>query len=177
MVSHSAFHIVIHNVYTFFVSTTNTDKDAPEIVAMTSLVSAFHNNDIQQFERTLKKNHATLMGDDFCREHMQDLLRTIRRQVLSSVIRPYTRISLSALAMELNGISVEDVESLLISLILDEKLDGEIDQVEGVLYKKPKQVQDVDDGLLGLVKALENLSTTVTSTKFKDTKGPGMSVH
>jgi COP9 signalosome complex subunit 2 len=155
------------------------DKDAPEIVAMTSLVSAFQNNEIRQFEQTLKKNHTTLMGDDFCREHMQDLLRTIRRQVLSSVIRPYTRISLDALAVQLNGIAVEEVEQLLISLILDQKLDGEIDQVEGVLYKKTDTgVRNGDsDGLQELVASLEALSTTVTSIKFKDAKSQGMSVH
>jgi len=156
-------------------------KDAPEIVAMTSLVSAFHNNEIQQFELTLKRNHDTLMGDDFCREHMQDLLRTIRRQVLTSVIRPYTRISLAALAEELNGISIVDVEQLLIGLILDGTLQGDIDQVEGVLYKTTTATTEIvdnnDELLQELVESLEALSTTVTSVKFKGAKSQGMSVH
>jgi len=156
-------------------------KDAPEIVAMTSLVSAFHNNEIQQFELTLKRNHDTLMGDDFCREHMQDLLRTIRRQVLTSVIRPYTRISLAALAEELNGISIVDVEQLLIGLILDGTLQGDIDQMEGVLYKTTTATTEIvdnnDELLQELVESLEALSTTVTSVKFKGAKSQGMSVH
>jgi DNA-binding TFAR19-related protein (PDSD5 family) len=145
---------------------------------MTTLVSAFHNNEIHTFERTLKKNHDSLMGDEFCREHMQDLLRTIRRQVLTSVIRPYTRISLNELAVELNGISVEEVEHLLIRLILDGTLQGEIDQVEGIFYKTKQVVDEGNDGLQDLVTALETLSTTVTSVKFKDGKSQGMmSVH
>merc|ERR1711957_891135 len=40
------------------------------------------------------------------------------------------------IARDLNDIAVEDGESLLISLILDGKLDGRIDQVKGILVKK-----------------------------------------
>ena len=76
------------------------------------------------------------MEDEFIREHVADLLRTIRTQVLRRVIRPYTRITLAAIARELNDIPVQDVESLLVSLILDGTLEGRIDQVKGVLLKK-----------------------------------------
>ena len=108
-------------------------KNDPEIVAMTNLVDAFHSNDIKKFEKTLSKNG--IMNDDFIREHVSDLLRTIRKQVLLEVVQPYTRISLDALSKELNGISIKDVESLLVPLILDGKLEGRIDQVKGVLIK------------------------------------------
>jgi len=111
-------------------------RDDPEIVAMTNLVQAFHNNDIQTFERILRQNQGRIMEDEFVREHVEDLLRTIRTQVLRRVIRPYKRISLQAIARELNDIPVDDVESLLVSLILDGSLDGKIDQVTGVLLKK-----------------------------------------
>eukprot|EP00978_Attheya_sp_CCMP212_P032866 scaffold130116_cov30-Attheya_sp.AAC.1 len=75
------------------------------------------------------------MDDEFVREHVEELLRTIRTQVLQQVIGPYTRISLEAIARELNGIPVSSVESLLVSLILDGKLNARIDQVQGVLLK------------------------------------------
>lgn len=51
------------------------------------------------------------------------------RQVLLKAIAPYTRVRLRFLASELNGIPVSDVEDLLVSLILDGKVDGKIDQV------------------------------------------------
>ena len=110
-------------------------KDDPEIVAMTNLVDAFHNNEIQKFEKILARNEGNIMGDEFIREYLADLLRTIRMQVLQQVIRPYTKISLQAISKELNGIPVADVESLLVALILDGKLDGKIDQVKSVLIK------------------------------------------
>ena len=63
----------------------------------------------------------------------------VPRQVLRRVIRPYTRISLEAIARELNDIPVTDVESLLVGLILDGSLEGKIDQVTGVLLKKEER--------------------------------------
>lgn len=111
-------------------------RDDPEILAMTNLVQAFHNNEIQKFERILRQNQGSIMDDEFIREHVEDLLRTIRTQVLRRVIRPYKRISLAAIAVALNDIPVKDVESLLFSLILEGSLDGTIDLTDGVLLKQ-----------------------------------------
>ena len=166
-------------------------RDDPDIVKMTNLVAAFHNNDIRAFEDILHKGN--LMADDFVREHVEDLLRTIRTQVLKKVIRPYTRISLQAIAKELNDIDVRDVENLLVSLILDGTLDGEIDQVEGVLLKRADRgsatstasrgkegrslVMQKCDALDEMADALEKLSTTIASTRFKDSHQMSGMVH
>ena len=111
-------------------------RDDVEIVAMTNLVQAFHNDDIISFEKILNKNEGRIMDDDFVREHVGDLLRTIRTKVILGMIGPYTRVRLERISKSLNGIRVEDVESLLVSLILDGRLKGRIDQVEGVLVKE-----------------------------------------
>jgi COP9 signalosome complex subunit 2 len=109
-------------------------RDDAEIVAMTNLVQAFHANDIATFERILKTK-ATILRDEFIREHMEDLLRTIRRQVLRRVLQPYRRITLQAISTQfLNDIDVKDVESLLVGMILDDVLPAKIDKVDGVLY-------------------------------------------
>jgi len=114
-------------------------RDDPEIVAMTNLVQAFHSNDIQAFERILRQNKKRIMGDDFIRDHIEDLLRTIRTQVLRRLIRPYKRISLAAIASALNDITVKEIENLLVGLILDGSLDGTIDLTEGVLLKEAER--------------------------------------
>jgi len=114
-------------------------RDDPEILAMTQLVSAFQNNEIKRFESILRSSQGrTIKNDEFIAEYLSDLLRTIRTQVLIKVIGPYERISLKAIARELNGIPPEDVESLLVALILDGRLKGRIDQVDGVLLKNPE---------------------------------------
>lgn len=57
-------------------------KNDPEILAMTNLVSSYQNNDIGQFEDILKQNRNNIMDDPFIREHIEDLLRNIRTQVI-----------------------------------------------------------------------------------------------
>jgi len=107
-------------------------KNDNEIVAMTNLVTAYQNNDINEFEKILKVNRETIMEDAFIREHIEDLLRNIRTQVLIKLIKPYTRIQIKFISGELN-IESGDVESLLVSCILDNTISGRIDQVSGVL--------------------------------------------
>ncbi len=132
-------------------------RQDPEIMTMTNLVQAFHNNDIQSFEKILKKNEGLIMNDEFMSTHLVDLLRTIRTQVLQKVILPYQRISLTAIAAKLNNIPVADVENLLVALILDGKLNGRIDQAKGILVKTvaPNEVS----------KASTNASSTDSSNK------------
>ena len=69
------------------------------------------------------------MEDTFIREHIEDLLRNIRTQVLIKLIKPYTRIQIQFISGELN-IETGDVESLLVSCILDSTISGRIDQVD-----------------------------------------------
>nr|CAG4643137.1 EOG090X04DO [Ilyocryptus agilis] len=107
-------------------------KNDPEILAMTNLVSAYQNNDICEFEKILRQNHRNIMDDPFIREHIEDLLRNIRTQVLIKLIRPYTRIHIPSISKELN-VDVNEVESLLVACILDNTIQGRIDQVNQVL--------------------------------------------
>ncbi|KAK7115996.1 hypothetical protein V1264_001755 [Littorina saxatilis] len=107
-------------------------KNDPEILAMTNLVSAYQNNDINEFEKILKTNRRNIMEDPFIREHIEDLLRNIRTQVLIKLIKPYTRIHIPFISRELN-IDPQDVENLLVSCILDNTIQGRIDQVHQVL--------------------------------------------
>lgn len=160
-------------------------RDDPEIVAMTNLVQAFHNDDVKKFERILQKNEGRIMDDEFVRDHVADLLRTIRTQVILRSIGPYTRIRLARIAKDLNDIPVEDVESLLVSLILNGKLKGQIDQVNGIFVKAasqgdsegtPNTAKTTDSiesrttaAIVQLTSALEHLSGMTTKIASKGT--------
>lgn len=112
----------------FTAQETKPYKSDPEIVAMTNLVSAFQRKEISEFEKILKDNRKTIMDDQFIKDHIEELLKSIRTQVLLKLIKPYTRIEISFISKELN-ISTGDVENLIIGLILDGKVDGQIDQI------------------------------------------------
>eukprot|EP00798_Chlamydomonas_sp_ICE-L_P021235 gene21235-28151_t len=107
-------------------------KQDPEIIAMTNLVDAYQRNDIKDFEKILKSNRRTIMDDNFIRNYVEDLLRKIRTQVLLHLIQPYTRVRLPFISQKLN-IPEKDVEQLLVSLILDGRVAGYIDQVNQLL--------------------------------------------
>ena len=107
-------------------------KNDPEIMAMTALVAAYQRNEIGEFERILKSHRAAIMEDAFVRNYVEDLLRNVRTQVLLRLIKPYTRVRIGTIASEL-GVAEREVESLLVSLILDGCVDGHIDQVNGLL--------------------------------------------
>lgn len=107
-------------------------KEDPEISNMTNLVQAFHDNDIHSFERILKQGRI-MEKDDFIRQFVSELLRTIRTQVILNYLVPYRRIRLSAIATALNDIPVEEVEGLLVNLILDGQIKGTINATDSIL--------------------------------------------
>ncbi|KAI8812148.1 PCI domain-containing protein [Cladochytrium replicatum] len=103
-------------------------KNDNQIVAMTNLVNAYQRREIREFEKILRENRQTIMDDPFIRTYIDDVLKNIRTRVLVALIKPYTRIEISFVSKHLN-IPMQDVEDLLIGLILDNKVDGKIDQV------------------------------------------------
>lgn len=68
------------------------------------------------------------MDDSFIRFYIDDVLRSLRTQWILDIIKPYTRIEIDYLERQL-GISSDEIEEILVSLILDEKVQGRIDQV------------------------------------------------
>ncbi|KAI9017634.1 PCI domain-containing protein [Gaertneriomyces semiglobifer] len=135
-------------------------KSDPQIEAIMNMVMAYQRRELHEVERILRVHKDAILGDEFIRGYMDDVLRNIRTQVLMDLIRPYTRIELSFVAKQLN-ISPSQVESLLISLILDKKIDGRIDQVNGRLeLDKTKHASDVNaaDNAVNFDEALEKWS-------------------
>ncbi|KAL5543683.1 hypothetical protein UlMin_007467, partial [Ulmus minor] len=93
-------------------------KNDSEILAMTNLIGAYKKKkkkEILEFEKILKSNRRTIMDDPFIRNYIEDLLKNVRTQ-------------------ELN-VPEKDVEQLIVLLILDNQIDGHIDQVNRLLER------------------------------------------
>ncbi|KAK8858486.1 hypothetical protein IAR55_002713 [Kwoniella newhampshirensis] len=142
-------------------------KNDPQITAMTSLVSAYQRRDVQEAERILKANRATITNDPFINYFVDDLLRSLRTQYIIDIIKPYTRMELPQLAKTLN-VGRTEVESLVVSLILDGKIEGKIDQVNGLLIldrfnvASRKRYQTVN----GLAARISEISAKIESEKL-----------
>lgn len=129
-----------------------------EIEPMANLLVAYQNNAINDFEKILKQNYQTIMGDSFIRFFMDDLLREMRTQFLLELIKPYTRIRMAFMAKELN-ITANEVESLLVDLILDSKIVGKIDQVNQLLCLESPTIASSFRKYRGMNKWAEQIGT------------------
>lgn len=109
-------------------------KSDPGVVAMTNLVESYQASNIEAFEREV--NHDDIARDSFVAPYINDLRRNLCSKVILMLIAPYTRIKIDHIRefLSVGNASVSvDVDELLISLILDGKLQGRIDQVDNVL--------------------------------------------
>merc|ERR1711870_221877 len=129
-------------------------QDDPEISAMASLRTAYEQNDIQTIDKLLTNPSYRILSDAFIKTYLQDLLRNIRLQVLQNIIKPYRCVSLQFLAKEIN-VASEELVSLLVQLILDEKIAARIDGTEGFLH--------VNSGSTDVSKRFANIQKWVDS--------------
>ena len=98
----------------------------PEIIGMTNLKHGFETNNIDQIQKILADKSINLLSDPFIATYLDDLLRTVRLNALQSVCAPYKTVKLDFLAAKMN-VSIEEIRSLLSELILEEKIEAQID--------------------------------------------------
>ena len=107
-------------------------QDEKEIVAMRNLRSAYEANDLGSFEKTLLDKSNRILADPFIMTYVEPLRRKMREQVLLMLVTPYQRIRIEFVARELK-LELSDVEMLLVDMILDQRIFGKIDQINGFL--------------------------------------------
>ncbi|CBJ30856.1 conserved unknown protein [Ectocarpus siliculosus] len=107
-------------------------QEEKEIVAMMDLRMAYEGNDLAKFERTLHDKRNRITEDPFVMTYLGPLRQRIRESVLIHLCKPYKKITMGFMAGELS-LKTAEVEKLLIDLILDRRLNGKIDQIEGFL--------------------------------------------
>lgn len=139
-------------------------KNDPEIQAMTNLITPYQNNNMKQFEKIFQENKNLLMSDPFIGEHISELLKNVRIQVLLILIKSYRKIKLSFISQELN-ITDEDSENLIVSCILDGLIQGRIDQINQLLIitseqsSKDKQYE----AIANLAFQIDKINKTITT--------------
>lgn len=140
-------------------------KNNPQITVMTDLVSAFQSGNIWEFEKILQANKNDLIKDQFIWANISNVLRTIRTKVLIRLVKAYRTIKLSFIAEQLGyGVSLEEVESLLISAILNGEICGEIDQLSGTLELFRNNHEDVERET---IQSLQKWKSTVESLSHR----------
>ena len=104
----------------------------PEIIAMTTLMTGFNENDINTIQDVLADKKVNLLGDPFIAQYLDELLRSVRLTAVQAICKPYKTVKLAFLARKMN-VPVAEIRGLLSELILEDKLEGQIDQLKEVL--------------------------------------------
>ena len=73
-----------------------------------------------------------LMADPYIANYIDDLLRSLHLKSLLDICKPYKSVKLTFLARKLN-VPEATIRSLLSELIIEDKIEGQIDQINGTL--------------------------------------------
>merc|ERR1711994_80337 len=142
---------------------------------MANLLDAFDTDNIKSFEGALSRGKHVIMNDDFIVEHMPAVKLRIRSKVLVKLIKPYTRVKLQWLCRQLNA-TMPEVENLVVNLILDNSINGRLDQIHSLLDLNYSEKQDKLYGAMDAwISSVARLRNSISSrTGRQDFGGRGM---
>ncbi|KAI9703213.1 MAG: hypothetical protein M1836_007778 [Candelina mexicana] len=147
-------------------------KNDPRIAAMTDLVDAYQRDDIHKYESILQ-NNKDVLADPFIAENMDEVTRNMRTKAVLKLIAPYTRFELAFVAKQLK-ISVAEVQEIVAFLIVDNKVKGKINLVNGTVALESSSDVERVHAMEQWSSALGSLWTTilVDGEGFKQEEGP-----
>lgn len=144
--------------------------DGPQIEAMQAVAAAHEERSLKKFEKVLAQYKAQLELDPIISHHLTDLNETLLEQNINRILEPFSRVEISHVA-ELMELPLPRIQNKLREMILDEKLNGTLDQGIGVLIvfeqeqirstydnalKTIKNTSEVLDTLYGMTSAIRN---------------------
>ncbi|CAK1554220.1 unnamed protein product [Leptosia nina] len=103
-----------------------------EIEAMRAVATASYKRSLADFQAALKTYKPELEEDAVVRAHLGALYDTMLEQNLCRIVEPYMRVQVDHVARCIR-LPIVQVEKKLSQMILDKKLNGILDQGEGVL--------------------------------------------
>jgi len=142
--------------------------DGPQIEAMQAVAAAHEERCLKKFEKVLNQYKAQLELDPIIKYHLTGLNETLLEQNVLRILEPFSRVEIHHVA-ELMELPLTRVQAKLREMILDEKLNGTLDQGIGVLIvfeqekirstydnavKTIKNTSEVIDTLHGMAKAV-----------------------
>lgn len=99
---------------------------------MIDLKDGVFENDIQKILRVIGDKKIDLLSDPLIAQYLNELLRSVRLKALESVCAPYKAVKLEFLCKAMD-VDLLEMRSLLAELILEERIQGQMDQINGVL--------------------------------------------
>ncbi len=153
------------NINPFDSQETKPYKSDPRISAMTELVDAYQRDDVHAYEKVIQGNQ-DILSDPFIAENIDEVTRNMRTKGVLKLIAPYTRMKLEWIAKQLK-VSQPEVQDILGFLIVDGKINGRVNQRDGIL-------EITSDADAERIKAMQSLTTSISdlfTAVFQDGDG------
>jgi COP9 signalosome complex subunit 2 len=107
-------------------------QDDSEIQPLARLRKAFQDNKITELKQIMATNGKKLSSDKAIAEYSGDFFKAIKQKIIIEKISSYSTVSIKYLAQDL-AVSDKDMMAMLVELILDERINGKIDESKGFL--------------------------------------------
>jgi len=135
--------------------------DGPQIEAMQAVAAAHEERSLKKFEQVLAQYKEQLELDPIIKHHLTDLNETLLEQNICRILEPFSRVEISHVS-ELMELPLARIQSKLREMILDEKLNGTLDQGIGVLIVFDKeQIRSTYDNSLKTIKNTSEVLDTL----------------
>merc|ERR1719265_2028456 len=135
--------------------------DGPQIEAMQAVASAHEERSLKIFEAVLAQHKTQLEEDPIISYHLTDLNETLLEQNILRILEPFSRVEIAHVA-ELIELPLARTQAKLREMILDQKLDGTLDQGIGVLIVfEQEKVQSTYDNALKTIKNTSEVLDTL----------------
>jgi len=130
----------------------------PQIEAMQAVAAAHEERSLKKFEAVLAQYKEQLEQDLIISFHLTELNETLLEQNVQRILEPFSRVEIAHVA-ELMELPLTRIQSKLREMILDEKLNGTLDQGIGVLivFEQEKIRSTYDNAL----KTIKNTSEVI----------------
>lgn len=132
-------------------------QDDPEIQPLARLRKAFQDNQITELKRIMASSGKRLSADKTIAEYSSDFFRAIKQKIIVEKIASYTSVSIKYLAEDLT-VSDKEMMAMLVDLILDERINGKIDESKGFLELTTSEKNIMEKNRY---RALETMSRTL----------------
>merc|ERR1712113_1115203 len=124
----------------------------PQIEAMQAVAAAHEERCLKIFEKVLLQHKSQLEEDPIIQFHLSDLNETLLEQNILRILEPFSRVEIVHVA-ELIELPLQRTQAKLSEMILDQKLNGTLDQGKGVLIVfEQEQVRSTYDNALTTIK-------------------------
>merc|ERR1719356_2102160 len=128
---------------------------------MAAVAAAHEERSLKKFEAVLQQYKVQLGEDPIISHHLSDLNETLLEQNVLRILEPFSRVEIEHVA-ELIELPLQRTQAKLSEMILDQKLNGTLDQGIGVLIVfDEEQIRSTYDNSLKTIKNTSEVLDTL----------------